>query len=510
VIVATGRAGSGAARASRLILAAVSGATLALTLPPFDLLPALAAWSGLLVLLLEADGRRASLQRALIGGSFGFGYHLAGLWWIGAAFLVDADVFGAFLPFAVIGLPLLLAPFTAAAAALVGLAPSGAGPRAIALAVAVSLTEWIRGVVLTGFPWNVAGEGLTASTLLSQGASAVGVAGLAVPAVLAGCLPVLVLRRAWRTAALSLALLAGLALYGWHRLATAPGTGDERPLVRIVQPSVPQSLKWDAAAAPTTWRRLLDLTAAPGAPDVVVWPETAFPFFYRTPGLAQFDLADALPDGATLLAGAAMEDDGRYTNSILAIDGAGVVVDRYDKVKLVPFGEFLPFAGLLGRIGLAALAANASTFSAGAAPAVFARPGLPPVQPLVCYEVIFAHLKPGPPADWIVNATNDAWFGDTPGPRQHLRLAELRAIERGVPVVRAANNGISAIIDSEGRTVARLPLDARGIIDHRLPRSRGSLYERTGDAPLAVLWAVSIAVILALAAGRSRSRGGNL
>lgn len=476
-------------RAGRVALAILSGATLALTLPPFDLLPALAAWSGLLALLLTADDRRRPwLERALLGGAFGFGYHLAGLWWIGSAFLVDAEVFGAFLPFAVVGLPLLLAPFTALAAVLVGLAPPGAGPRAVALALSVSLTESLRGVVLTGFPWNTAGEGLAAASILAQGASLVGLTGLAVPAVLAGVLPVLVLARAFGTAVLAAALLAALAAYGWARLATATPADDTRPLVRIVQPSVPQDLKWAAGEGPMIWRRLLDLTAAPGAPDVVVWPETSLPFLYRTPSLEQFDLIDALPEGAMLVVGAVEERGERYTNSVLTIDGAGEVVGRYDKARLVPFGEFLPFAPLLARLGFTGLVENAGNFAPGDGAGVLDIRGMPSAQPLVCYEVIFSSFLPPAPVEWIVNVTNDAWFGDTPGPRQHLRLAEIRAIERGLPLVRAANNGISGVIDPEGRAVARLDLDVVGNLDARLPPPRFAPYSVVGDLPLWALW----------------------
>ncbi len=478
-----------ARRAGRLGLAALSGAGLALTLPPFDVLPALAAWSGLLALLPAAGrARRPFLERALVGGAFGFGYHLAGLWWIGAAFLVDAQVFGAFLPFAVVGLPLLLAPFMAAATALTGLAPKGAGPQALALALAVSLAEAARGIFFTGFPWNTAGEGLASVTLLAQGASVVGLTGLAVPAVLAGALPFLLLTRAVGVAALAAVLVAALGVYGWARLATATPASDDRPLVRIVQPSVPQDLKWAAGEQPMIWRRLLDLTAAPGTPDVVVWPETSLPFLYRTPSLEQFDLVDALPEGATLLAGTVETRGERYTNSVIMVDGAGSVTGRYDKVKLVPFGEFLPFAPLLARVGLTGLVENAGNFAAGEEAGVLTVPGLAPVQPLVCYEVIFPRFVPAEGVGWIVNVTNDAWFGDTPGPRQHLRLAEIRAIERGLPVVRAANNGISAVIDPEGRASARLDLDIRGHLDARLPSPRPAPYVALGDAPLAVLW----------------------
>ena len=485
-------------RAARLVLAALSGALLALAFPPYDFVPGLVAFSALL-LILEAGARRAKrplLERALLGAAFGFGCHLMGLWWIGAAFLVEADRYAALLPFAVIGLPLLLAPFTALGTMLAALAPPSLAWRAVGLALALSASEWLRGVVLTGFPWNAIGVGLTQSTLMSQSAAAVGLNGLAVAAVLLGALPAALIERRSRWLAAPAGLvLAAMAAFGAQRLLTAPPVPDDAPLVRIVQPAVPQHEKWDPALRDSIWQRLLLLTRAGDTgepPAVVIWPETAIPFLYRTPSLEQTELAEALAPATTLVAGAAeimLTDDGRRTlNTVVVIGPDGSRRERYDKVHLVPFGEYVPLAGLLGRLGLQALAAGEESFTAGTAPMTIATDGLPPFQPLICYEVIFPHVMSEPDAAWIVNVTNDAWFGDTPGPRQHLRHTRLRAIERGLPVARAANTGISAMIDSEGRMVDRLPLGSVGAITAPLPASRPTLYAKVGDWPLFGLW----------------------
>lgn len=504
-------------RIVRLALAALSGVGLALAFPPYDLLPALAAYSALLVLLEagEARVRRRALERFLTGFAFGFGFHLMGLWWIGAAFLVDADAYAWLMPLAVLGLPLLLAPFSGLAALLVGLAPRTVAWRALALALAVAATELLRGVVLTGFPWNAAGIGLTQTTLLAQSAAAVGVNGLAIPAVLIGALPVVLAERNSRWLAVPTGLiLAAMATYGGYRLWTAPETAADAPLIRIVQPAVPQDEKWAAEHRAEIWQRLLTLTAEPGPkpapgeapqprPAVVIWPETAIPFLWRAPSGPQAELAGALGPDTRLITGAiemerAADDRVLTYNALFVMSPEGRLVGRYDKAHLVPFGEYLPFSSLMARLGLSGLAANGGEFVSGDGPLTLSADGVPPFQPLICYEVIFPHGASEPAARWIVNITNDSWFGNTPGPRQHLRHAQLRAIERGLPVVRAANTGISAFIDAEGRIVGHLRLNATGTLTERLPPPHSSDYAHLSDLLLFVILLVG-AVSLGIA-----------
>ncbi|MEM8854670.1 MAG: apolipoprotein N-acyltransferase [Pseudomonadota bacterium] len=482
----------GGRRWVRLLAAALSGALLALTLPPVDLLPAVAGYSVLVgVLVASETARRPWLDRAMVGAVFGFSTHLGGLWWVGVAFTVDAQTFGPLLPLGVVGLPLLLVPFHALAAVLAGFAPARIVPTALALALALGVTEGLRGLLFTGFPWNVAGYHLTPSGLLSQSAALVGVNGLAVPAVLIGALPAVLLARGGRTCAIAIVGLAvAMVAFGAVWRASAPAPPGDAPVVRIVQPSIPQRDKWRPELRQAIYARLLGLTAQGPDYDIVVWPETSIPFLYTSPSLQSQELAAALKPGATLFAGAVMvEGDGegrRAYNTILMIDHNGDVVERYDKVRLVPFGEYLPLSDVLSRLGLTALVEGASDFRAGAAATTLTVPGLPPAQPMICYEVIFPHFTAGEAA-WIVNVTNDAWFGNTPGPRQHLRHAALRAIERGVPVVRAANTGISAMIDANGRIVERLSLNTVGYLDSPLPASRATLYGLWGDGPMLII-----------------------
>ncbi|MEM9223597.1 MAG: apolipoprotein N-acyltransferase, partial [Pseudomonadota bacterium] len=494
-----------ARRSLRYAAAALSGVVLAVAFPPYNFLPAIVAYSALLVLLQagESVAKRPFLARFWTGAAFGFGFHLMGLWWIGAAFLVDADRYAALLPFAVIGLPLLLASFTGLATLLIGVAPHSFAWRGLALALTVSFTEWLRSFVLTGFPWNAAGVGVTQSSLMSQSAAVVGVNGLAFVVVLFGALPAALAERRsrWLAAPVGI-ILAAMTTFGILRLLTEPPSQPDALRVRVVQPSVPQHLKWDPVHRDTIWRRLLTLSDngnRDGPADVVVWPETAVPFLYRTPSIAQRELAAVLMPATMLITGAAevtqTATGPRTFNTVLVLNPSGDLVARYDKSHLVPFGEYVPFAELLSALGFSALAAGNASFVAGPEPQTISVPELPPFQPLVCYEVIFPHLRSEDPARWIVNVTNDAWFGVTPGPRQHLRHSRLRAVERGLPVVRAANTGISAIIDASGRVVARLPLNREGAITAPLPPPRFAPYGVWGDIPLYALWFIGGFVI---------------
>jgi apolipoprotein N-acyltransferase len=315
-----------------------------------------------------------------------------------------------------------------------------------------------------------------------------------------GSLPALVCARGSRWMALPvMALGAALTLGGMMRLGAAPPAGEGPPAVRVVQPSVPQRHKWDPDHRAAIWHRLLTLTEGQGkgAARVVIWPETAIPFLYRTPSLEQAELAEALR-GRTLVTGVVeTAGAGRATNSVLVIGPDGLVRQRYDKNHLVPFGEYLPLAGLLRRLGLSELVQASGAFVPGTGRAPLDLPGLPPATPLICYEVIFPGERADGPAHWIVNVTNDAWFGDTPGPRQHLRHARLRAVESGLALVRVANNGISAAFDPYGRPLATLPLDARGTFETPLPPRAAAPYAVVGDWPLLALFTAALAAALA-------------
>ena len=520
----------------RLLVAFLAGAASVLALAPFHMAPIL--WLTLPVLVWLIDGIGAGASRrghaasrlsrvgaaAVIGWAFGFGYFLAGLYWVGYAFLVEADMFGWLLPFAVALLPAGLALFTALSCALAALFWSSGTGRIFALAAALTAGEWLRGHVLSGFPWNLMGYALAFTDPLAQGAAIFGVYGLTFLAVLVFAAPAVLATaegkagaRAWLMPLLTVAILPALALYGLWRLPDAAQAEVAGVRLRIVQPNIPQRQKWlpeNRSRILADYLSMTDEATSPASSGVadathVIWPESALPFVLSENADALAAIAALLPDNVTLITGAvrrsppaAGDDSGRARafNSVHVINGSGEIVATYDKARLVPFGEFLPLQGLLERIGLEQLTRIRGGFAAGTADRTLPLDGAPAMAPLVCYEIIFSggaidrSDRPG----WMLNVTNDAWFGDSSGPRQHLHQARLRAVEEGLPVVRAANTGISAVIDPYGRFVARLPLNRRGVIDSGLPEALPpTVFARHGDGVLAALMVIGLFAALA-------------
>ena len=524
----------------RRAIAFAAGAAGALALPPFDFLPALLAPMTAAVWLIDgsanvgAGGRSSvlSLRSAFWAGWWwGFGYFVAGLWWLGAAFLVEADKFAWALPFGVLALPAGLAFFPALGFALARLLWSSGPARVLALAVGLCASEWLRAVALTGFPWNEIGMALGQNLILAQFASIVGLHGLTLLAVAIFAAPATLADEGggrWliRPIVLASIALAGLAAFGAFRLS-AP----DAPLVagvklRLMQTDVPQDDSFAARNKDAIMRRYLDLSDratspnASGVADVthLIWPESPFPFLLARDPKALAEIAELLRGGATLITGAARlaeptpgDRRSHYFNSIQVIDRRGDLLDRYDKIHLAPFGEYLPFSDLLERLGVTQFVHFPGGFDAGSGPAVLHAPGLPDALPLICYESIFpqdvgAAFRPGGSrAAWMLNVTDDAWFGRTPGPYQHFAQSRLRTIEQGLPMVRAANGGISAVIDGLGRIIAQLPLGVESVLDSPLPAPRPpTLYARFGAlAPLSML-AILLAVSLAFKRRRRR------
>lgn len=467
----------------RACAAFAAGALSVLAQPPFDFFPVCFVSYPVLVWLLDGatPERGSGLLRRLgasfgVGWWFGFGAFLAGLWWIGNALLVEAAAFAWALPLAVVGIPALLAVFYGVGTAVSRLVWSDGIARLAALAFGLGLAEWLRSFVLTGFPWNAAGQAAMPVPLLMQSVSVVGVQGMNALAVFVFALPALLAQRRHRIAGLAagLALVAAHVGFGVVRLQQAPAAEGRALSVRIVQPAVEQQGKWDPAQRERIVADLLEFSARPPAagrsrPDLIVWPETALPFLLTDRPDALSAIGAMLGDGQKLLLGAVRSegDAGRalYYNSVIAVDDVGQIVDAADKVHLVPFGEYLPFGDLLSRLGLTTVAETVGGFSAGSSRRTIEVGSGIAALPLICYEIIFPGAASSPPADLIVNVTNDAWFGRTPGPYQHFRQAQIRAVESGLPLIRAANNGISAVVDERGRVVDALDLDERGTLD---------------------------------------------
>ena len=516
-------------RALRLIwalLALASGAGAALAHPPFGILLGLLGYPLLMILAERSITVRGAFWTGWLAG---FAYFFISCWWVAEAFLVNpAQAWMA--PFAASLLPIGLGLFWGTATALHRRFNPGGVGRVLVFAGLFCLLEWLRGHVLTGFPWNPAGAGWKAGSAASQFAAAAGVYGVSLVTVaavsafgpLAGPGP----RKARiGVAVLGALTLAALVVGGATRLSGARLTLTDT-VVRIVQADVAQESKWTPEAYQGIVDRYVNLTARPGAtlPDVVIWPEGALPasanqvFAPGSPDAAA--IARAVQPGQTLILGLgrgvadpAAPDGGRYYNSLLALTdegGEGLrITAAYDKYRLVPFGEYLPAGDLLGALGVRSLTHMPSDFSAGPRPAPIVVPGLPPMQPLICYESLYPGFTPGGAGRprWIVNISNDAWFGRTSGPLQHLNLASYRAIETGLPVVRSTPTGVSAMIDPWGRVVSdqRLEPGESGVIDARLPAPAApTLYGRFGD----LLFGLGLlAALLPMAAGRMARRG---
>lgn len=497
----------------RSACAFLAGAAGALALAPFNLVPAIAITFTIAVWLIDgshesadtqgtASSRLRFVKRAFHAGWWtGFGYFTAGLWWLGKAFLVEAEQFAWALPLGVLGLPAVLAIFTAIGFAIAALLWSSGASRLFALSFGIGVSEILRANLFTGFPWNEFGMALGGNIYTGQLASLVGLHGLTFVTVLLAAAPAIAITdvaqlRGRRFAVLgnpltlAVVALALSAAWGALRVSQAPTGFNEQVRLRIMQPNVPQDERFRPDQKEKLLAHYFELSGRKN-PDSgleltgvthLIWPESAFPFILTRDPQALARLGAFIPEGVTLVTGAARREDRRigrrtipqYFNSIQAIVHGGSIAATYDKVHLVPFGEYLPLASWLERLGLRQFVTVPGGFAPGASRQSLIVPGLPPMAPLVCYEAIFSgavippHREGARPA-FLLNVTNDAWFGVTPGPYQHFAQARLRSIEEGLPLVRAANSGISAVLDPYGRETGRLPLGAAGILDARLP-----------------------------------------
>jgi apolipoprotein N-acyltransferase len=443
------------------------GILAALALPPIYVLPTLlAAFPGLLALLDGAPRARVAVWR---GWWFGFGLNLIGLYWVTEAILVEAARYWWFVPLAVPALAATMALFIAAATGVARFARAG-WPRAVALAGAWVLGDLARQFIATGFPWNPLGSVWEFPDRLGdifiQLAAFVGVHGLTLLTVALALTPAL--GRRWMLGGAA-ALVAWAAL-GVVRLQQpmppAPGL-----TVVLVQGNVAEGQKWNRALMVSIFQRYLRLTReglarAGGGPAVVVWPETASPALLQRDEAARQIIMQATEGNPALIGSVRFDRNGRPRNSLFALVGSGTIAGIYDKWHLVPFGEFQP-----EWLHIGVQIVPGGGFAAGPGPRTLHVPGVPPVGPVICYEAIYSGqvTDEADRPDWLVNITNDAWFGNSTGPRQHLAAARLRAVEEGLPLLRAANTGISAAFDARGHELARLGLGRTGTLEVPLP-----------------------------------------
>jgi len=500
----------------RRLLAFFGGAIGALALAPINFFPAFIIPMVFSIWLLDGStgrSRREALKRAGVAGWWlGFGYFTGGLWWLGAAFFADGDRFAWALPLGVVGLPAVLALFTAIGFILARLLWSSSPFRIFALAASLSFTEALRGALLTGFPWNDFGMALGSNLLLAQTASIWGLYGLTILAVLIFASPALFLDKSRKALPIGgVALLVGLGLFGFIRLS-APAGVISGVRLRLVQPNV----AFDDFRADRKdqlldhYLALSDRATSPdtnGVADVthLFWPESAFPFILSRDGAALSVLGARLPNTLLLTGAARAEGEGRrtqYFNAIQVISG-GEIKESYDKVHLVPFGEYLPLGEIVSRLGVTQFVAIPGGFDRGRSSRLLTAPGLPPILPMICYESIFPEeiagranasaVRPGV----MLNVTNDGWFGNTSGPYQHFAQARLRTIEQGLPMIRVANTGISAIVDPYGRAAAYAPLGAEAVLDGELPKALPpTIFSRLPVAIPSALWIFVLSIAL--------------
>jgi apolipoprotein N-acyltransferase len=456
------------------LAAATLGALSALALPPTFILPILLLTVPGLLFLLDAGG--GVRRGAVLGFWFGFGHHMLGLYWVTDAILLRAAQYWWLVPFAVPGLAVLLAPFIALACALACCAAPG-WRRVLLLGGGWVIGDLLREFVLGGFPWNPWGSmwafpGLLGTAMI-QPASWIGVPGLTLVTVLLAASPYL----GRRFVALGAAALAFWAALGLARLSRPRLPATDVAAV-LVQGDVAEASKWSQAIAGRIFFRYLRLTAQgvaaaearyPGKRIVVVWPETASPYLLEQDPGARQAVMQAAHGATAALVGSITYPDGNFhrrpRNSLVALEGDGKVLGTYDKWHLVPFGEYQPD---WVPVPIQLVPAN---LAPGVGPRTLRIPGVPPFGPLICYEAIFPGevVNRADRPSWMINITNDAWFGNSSGPRQHLVAARLRAVEEGLPLLRAANTGISAGFDARGRVLGRLGLDRTGDLVLQLP-----------------------------------------
>ena len=503
----------------RFLIALLAGAFANLALPPFDFFGALFISFPVLVWLIDGASDRPDkgyvarrMPAFFTGWSFGFGYFTGGLWWLANAVIASGDEALWALPLAIFALPALLAIFYGFAAAFSRILWSNGIGRIFALAACFGAFEYLRATLFTGFPWNTIGYAGMPIPIAMQSAEVIGIFGVSIITVFIASVPALFATKHGLKAGLICASIMLCAHIGYGAVSLSL-TEDQKTshTVRLVQPSIDQAEKWDDKKRDEifdTYLRLSSEVPKEGneRPSVIIWPETAAPFILTKTPVALSKIADTLKIGQVLITGAVrLEEnsggqDNKYFNTIYVINDEGQIINSSDKVHLVPFGEYLPFEDLARRIGLAPLAETFGGFTAADQRKILDVPNGLRLLPLICYEVIFPQYVDHAAynVDAIINVTNDAWYGKTPGPYQHLRQAQLRSVESGLPLIRAGNNGLSVMTDNRGRIISGMDLNYIGISDTVLTTRRISFWDNI-SRNIALLMLVLFFVIISVA-----------
>jgi apolipoprotein N-acyltransferase len=516
----------------RFLMLVMAGAVAATSAPPLFFLPALFIAIPVWIWALDGAERKHTLLGRVfgpafwVGFGFGLGYFSVALHWLGAAFIQQGGIFLVLMPFGIVGLAAILAIFWGLGSALAHLMWTGGWLRIVTFTVTLALAEWARGHLFSGFPFDLIGYALTGNDQLMQLASVTGTYGLTLIAVLLATTPALIWpadQRGWALRVLPFTLaMAGLALqvgFGYWRLNNVVVTPRTDIKVRMVQPMILDHADWTQGDPEKIIATLLELSAQKLTPadagldgiTTLVWPESVFPFFLSSYPDALARIARALPDNTTLLTGAPREpigDDGAPIpdnpgfNSIVAIDTNGEVVASYDKSHLVPFGEYLPFQSFWRLFGINQFVPGTNGWAPGDGKRLMQVPRQPKFLALVCYEAVFPGDIGDPgEAEFILNITNDAWFDGSLGPEQHAHLARMRSVETGLPMLRAANTGVTFATDPLGRITASLAPLQPGVLDV-VPANKlaeGTLFNRVGDWPFLALIALGLLISVAVA-----------
>lgn len=488
----------------RLGVCCLAGAVSALGFAPIDAFPLFLLGIAALVVVLDGAvaGSHPIRGATAAGWAFGFGQFVVGMHWIFYPFLVDPTNHAWQIPFVAVlfpgGLALFLALATGSAACFWKTGPS----RVLVFALCYAAAEWFRGHFLTGLPWNLPAYSWGASLAVMQCTALVGAYGLSFLTLLYGAsfAETFGKQRRILLPGLMTALFALMWIGGALRLNETPTEYVAGVKLRIVQPNIPQDQKYLRDLVQRNWNTLVDLTTKPTgkSPTVIIWPEAAPPVLLQRAPDALDQIAAMTGPDRDLITGnqrVAIDPSGKriFYNSLYIFGHGGRLLSTYDKFHLVPFGEYLPFEATLRQLGITKLVDFPGSFAPGDGPHTYEVPGAPDAGPLICYEILFPGAVVGNKRpQWLINVTDDSWFGPWAGPQQHLLAARVRAIEEGLPVARAANTGVSAVIDPVGRTVVALGLDETGEMDSQLPRALAEPpYARYRDAGFFLLLLVS-------------------
>lgn len=483
-------------------VAFVLGAMMTLTLAPFFAFPfIIPSFTGLYLLVNNAPTPK---RRFADGWWWGWGFYMTSLYWICIALLTDVAAFGWLIPFALFGLTAVIALYAGVAAWLMSWVRAPGITRLVAFSLVWTWVEVARGHWFTGFPWNLAGYSFGFSLASMQMASVIGVYGLTFLAVLLGTsLAALTLPYGKIYLAGVWAAFAGMLAWGNARIPADIAYVDGVTM-RLVQANIAQEHKWDPKQQIEGVKEYVRLTMSPSAQPVthVIWPETAVPYILESGSALARMLGDALPPQATLITGTLRSEGERehfqIWNSLVALNHYGKLISKYDKIHLVPFGEFQPVRPYVPREWMTPV--GDTDFSSGVSTGLLQVPDMPAILPLICYEAIFPEMSFSGEvrAGMLLTVTNDAWFGRSIGPHQHFQMARMRAVEQGLPLVRVANTGISGVVDAYGRVTAQLPLGVAGVLDTRLPQALpvATVYGSLGSVIMGMLGGIFAVIML--------------